>query len=143
MNRSHLRNHLAGLWVAILAVLCGCSHTGPYAPKDTTKVNLESNSDFILLDEVSQRLVTCSGIQQRTLADGRLEVTVNVRNRQNRGVEPDLNCAFKDEYGYTIDETPSQTVHLAANETKTVRFTSMSSRGKRFTVKVSRCVLSH
>ena len=47
---------------------------GAYAPKNTTKYDLENEAKFVLLDHDVQRSVTCSGLQERFTDDGRLEV---------------------------------------------------------------------
>jgi hypothetical protein len=84
-----------------------------------------------------QRSVTCSGIQERILPDGRLEVTAQIRNRENRRIEVQVNCVFKDINGYsTGDETPFQTLILTENATEHVRFVSMNAQARKFTIRV-------
>ena len=73
----------------------------------------------------------------RLLPDGRLEVTVQLRNRENRRLEVQANCVFKDVNGIsTGDETPFQTLILTENATEQVKFTSMNDKAKRFTIRV-------
>src|SRR6266513_1827113 len=78
-------------------LLAGCQHEGAYAPVNTTQFDLENKSNFVLLDPGAQHSVTSPGIQQRTLEDGRLEVVANLRNRENRRIQVEVNCVFKDE----------------------------------------------
>ena len=84
--------------------------------------------------------VGCSGAPpepERTLPDGRFEVVANVKNRENRRIQVQINCVFKDEQGFTTgDETPFQTLILAENSTETVRFTAMNTLAKRYTIRV-------
>lgn len=116
-------------------VLAGCGG-GAYAPKNTTKYNQETTAKFVLLDPGTQRSITCSGLQERRLPDGRLEVTANLRNRENRRVEVQVNCVFKDEQHFPVDDTPFQIVMLTENATEGIRFVSMNDKAKDYTVRV-------
>jgi uncharacterized protein YcfL len=121
-----------------LAMFAGCVSTpGPFAPQDTTKFTLENTDRFVLLDQPTQYSVTCTGLQERILGDGRLEVVANVKNRENRRIEVQINCVFKDDQGFsTGDETPFQTLILAEYATEAVRFTAANTAAKRYTVRV-------
>ncbi len=121
-----------------LALFAGCVSTpGPFAPQDTTKFTLENTDRFVLLDQPTQYSVTCTGLQERMLGDGRLEVVANVKNRENRRIEVQINCVFKDDQGFsTGDETPFQTLILAEYATEAVRFTAANTSAKRYTVRV-------
>jgi uncharacterized protein YcfL len=129
---------LAASAAAVLALAAGCAtEPGPFAPLDTTKFTLENTDRFVLLDQPAQYSVTCTGLQERPLADGRLEVVANVKNREPRRIEVQINCVFKDEQGFsTGDETPWQTLILSENSTEAVRFTAMNPQGKKYTVRV-------
>ncbi len=125
----------AGL-AAVLALFAGCSH-GPYAPKDTTKYNLESTEKLVLMDKQVQYSVTSTGIQQRINSDGRLEVVANIKNRENRRIQVQVSCVFKDEQGFsTGDETPWQTLILGENTTEAVNFKSMNAQARNYTIRV-------
>ena len=129
---------LSLLVLAGLALLAGCAtEPGPYAPQDTTKYTLENTEHFVLLDKPTQNSVTCTGLQELALADGRLEVVANVKNRENRRIQVQINCVFKDEQGFSNgDETPFQTLILAENSTEAVRFTAMNNAAKKYTIRV-------
>jgi Protein of unknown function (DUF1425) len=135
MNTKPLSFALAA---AALAFLGGCAtEPGPFAPQDTTKYTLENTDKFVLLDKPAQNSVTCTGLQERFLADGRLEVVANVKNRENRRIQVQANCVFKDEQGFsTGDESPFQTLILAENSTEAVHFTAMNTLAKRYTIRV-------
>lgn len=124
--------------LAALAVTAGCvSPPGPFAPLDTTKFTLENSERFVLLDKQAQNSVTCTGLQERPLADGRLEVVANVKNRESRRIQVQINCVFKDAQGFsTGDETPWQTLILSENSTEAVRFTAMNTMARSYTVRV-------
>ncbi|MDO8541936.1 MAG: YcfL family protein [Opitutaceae bacterium] len=135
-----MNNKLAVIFAGLLPLvfLAGCaSEPGPYAPLDTTKYTLENTERFVLLDKPAQYSVTCTGLQERPLADGRLEVVANVKNREARRIQVQVNCVFKDEQGFsTGDETPWQTLILSEYATEAVRFTAMNPLGKKYTVRV-------
>lgn len=125
--------------LAALALFSGCATPapGPFAPVDTTKFTLENTDKFVLLDQPAQYSVTCTGLQERTLTDGRLEVVANVKNRENRRIQVQINCVFKDDQGFsTGDETPFQTLILTENSTEAVHFTAMNTLAKKYTIRV-------
>lgn len=123
---------------AALALLAGCSTPGPYAPQDTTKYTLENTGQFVLMDEPTQDSVTFTGqIPPRILADGRLDVVALIKNREDRRIQVQIQCVFKDEHGFsTGDETPWETLILTENETQTVHYTSMNAQARNFTIRV-------
>src|SRR6266536_1651440 len=119
---------------AFAVAITGCQHGGAYAPVNTTKYNYESTANFVTLDPGTQRSVTSPGIQTRTLPDGRLEVAANIRNRENRRLQVQVNCVFKDAQGFEVDSTPFENVFLDENATETKRFQSRNNQAKTFTV---------
>jgi hypothetical protein len=130
--------YLAFVCATACALFAGCAtQTGPFPPLDTTKYTLENSDRFVLLDQPAQYSVTCTGLQDRWLGDGRLEVVANVKNREARRIQVQINCVFKDEQGFsTGDETPWQTLILSENATEAVRFTAMNPLAKKYTVRV-------
>jgi hypothetical protein len=122
---------------AALALLAGCSTPGPYAPQDTTKYTIENTNQFVLLDEPTQTSVTCTGIEPRTLPDGRLDIVALVKNREDRRIQVQVQCVFKDDHGFsTGDETPWENLILAENSTEAAHFTAMNTLAKNFTIRV-------
>jgi uncharacterized protein YcfL len=121
-----------------LVLLAGCvTEPGPFTPQDTTRYTLENTEKFILLDKPTQTSVTFTGAIESRTADGRLEVVANVKNRENRRIQVQINCVFKDDQGFsTNDETPFQTLILAENSTEAVRFTAMNTLAKKYTIRV-------
>jgi uncharacterized protein (DUF2141 family)/predicted small secreted protein len=126
---------LPPLLLAVLVTACK-TREGAYAPVNTTTHALENTEKFVLLDPGAQRSVTTSGLQESRTTDGRLEVTVNVRNRENRRIEVQINCVFKDEQGFAVDETPFQTLILTENAQESVRFTALNARAQKYTIRV-------
>src|ERR1041384_5746713 len=121
---------------ALAAVLNGCVHGGAYEPKNTTKYNLERASKFVALDAGVQKSVTCPGIQEGRTTDGRLKILAQLRNRENRRIEVQANCVFKDAQGFTVDDTPFRTVILDENATETVAFECFNKQATNYTVRV-------
>lgn len=132
-----MKKFLLPVCAALGALLFAGCHGGAYAPKNTTQYNLEDKEPFVLLDRMVQRSVTCSGIQQTALPDGRLKVVANVRNREARRIQVQVNCVFKDAQGFpTGDETPFQTLILSENAQEGVEFVSMNDKAKKYTIRV-------
>jgi len=121
-----------------LVLMAGCTtEPGPFTPQDTTRYTVENTEKFVLLDKPTQTSVTCTGLQERVLGDGRLEVVANVKNREARRIQVQINAVFKDDQGFsTGDETPFQTLILAENSTEAVRFTAMNTLAKKYTIRV-------
>ncbi len=127
------------LCAALLAAapfFSGCQSPGANLPVNTTKYGYENISNFVLMDSGAQRSVTSSGIQENRLPDGRFEVAANVRNRENRRIQVQINCEFKDAQGFVVDSTPWQTLILTENGQETVRFASLSNQASKYTVRV-------
>ena len=123
-----------------LLLAAGCSSThdkGPYLPQTPPPVGYETREPVVLLDPGVQYSVTCSGLQERTLPDGRMEVVAHLRNRENRRIEVQANCVFKDQNGFsTSDESPFVMVILTENATEDVKFVSMNNLAKKYTIRV-------
>jgi hypothetical protein len=129
---------LSGAAMVLLAGGCASTYDkGPYAPQQTEGPSLESKEPVVLMDPGVQYSVTSTGLQQRLLPDGRLEVVAQLRNRENRRIEVQANAVFKDLNGFsTGDETPWQTVILTENSTEDVRFVSANDKAHRVTIRV-------
>ena len=134
------KNILPTLAVAALTLLAGCASNydkGAYRPQNTTGGAAESTDKFVLMDPQVQYSISCSGLQERINEDGRLEVVANIRNRENRRIQVQVNCVFKDEQNFsTGDETPFQTLILGENSQEAVRFLSMNNQARKYTVRV-------
>ena len=118
-------------------VAAGCkTREGAYEPVNATKYDLENHAKFVLLDPGAQRSVTSSGIQEKWLSDGRLQVSSNLRNRENRRIQVQVDCVFKDEQGFPIDQTPFQNVILTENAQEAVTFTAMNTQARKYTIRV-------
>lgn len=124
------------LCATLLAAGCA-SHEGAYEPINPKAADVENRAKFVLLDRATRDSVTCTGLQERLLEDGRLEVIANIRNRLNRRIEVQVNCVFKDPRGFaTNDDAPFQTLILTENAQESVRFVSANAEAKQYTVRV-------
>ena len=135
------KTFLSMLWASgALLLAAGCSSThdkGPYLPQTSKTPPYETREPVVLLDPGVQHSVTCSGVQEQTLPDGRLEVVAHLRNRENRRIEVQANCVFKDQNGFTTgDETPFVMVILTENATEDVKFVSMNNLARKYTIRV-------
>jgi uncharacterized protein YcfL len=135
-----MKHHRKPLCLIALAAafFAGCQTTpGSDEPLDTTKYTIESTDKFVLLDQTPLGSITCTGLQERILPDGRLEVVANVKNREKRRIKVQLSCVFKDEEGVSRgDETTVQSLALAENVTEAVKFTSANNLARRYTIRV-------
>jgi|SRR4051812_35425417 len=136
-----MKKYLFSIAAAVTAALAlsGCQSSGggaAYMPVDTTVNDVENYSNFVLLSAGVQHSVTSSGIQQTTLPDGRMEVVANIRNREERRIQVQVQCEFKDSQGFPIDSTTWNTLVLPELAQESVRFVSANERATRYTVRV-------
>jgi hypothetical protein len=138
-----MKNTLLSMLTAggTLLLVAGCASSphdkGPYLPQTPKTASYETREPVVMLDPGVQYSVTCSGVQETVLPDGRLQVVAHLRNRENRRIEVQANCVFKDQNGFTIgDETPFTMVILTENATEDVSFDSMNSQAKKYTIRV-------
>jgi hypothetical protein len=136
MNKS-LISLLAASGAVLLAAGCSTHDKGPYLPEGVKTPAYEGREPVVLLDPGVQYSVTCVSLQEKTLPDGRLEVIAHLRNRENRRIEVQANCVFKDQNGFsTDDESPFAMVILTENATEDARFVSMNNLAKKYTIRV-------
>ncbi|HVV73348.1 MAG TPA: DUF1425 domain-containing protein [Verrucomicrobiae bacterium] len=120
----------------VLSTGCQTHDTGAFRPQNTTVNNLEDVSQFVLFDKGAQHSVTCDGLQQQRLPDGRLQIAANVRNRENRRIQVQVNCEFKDGQGFVVENTPFQNLFLDENAQEGVQFVSLNDKAQRYTIRV-------
>ena len=136
-----MKTRLIAIIPAAVLIVAGCKSAydqGPYVPQASKTPAYETTEPVVLMDPGVLQSITATGQPlAQTLPDGRLEVTVQLRNRENRRLEVQSNCVFKDVNGLsTGDETPWQTVILTENSTEHVKFVSANDKAKRFTIRV-------
>lgn len=134
-----MNTKLLPLAAALALATAGCStyDKGPYLPQTSKTPAYESTERVVLMDPAVRRSITCTGIQEGATPDGRLEVIAQIRNRENRRIEVQVQCVFKDANGFAIgDETPFQPLILTENGTEQVKFTAMNTLAKKYTIRV-------
>jgi hypothetical protein len=133
---------ISAIIMAIVAAIftlstTGCQTRGAYAPDVPDGYDLENQTEFVLMNKRVAKSVTVAGIQERVLADGRLEVTANVLSKDRRRIQVQISCVFKDQDGFpTGDETPWNTLILTENAQEGVKFKSMNEKARKYTIRV-------
>jgi uncharacterized protein YcfL len=129
-----------GQCTVVALLLAGCaseSKTDAHPPQNSEQQLQEKGPSFVPMDPGATHSVTNAGLRSFTLPDGRLEASAIVQNRENRRLQVQVQCLFKDGNGYsTGDETPWQTLILTENGMETVTFQSMNDKARNFTVRV-------
>ena len=122
---------LGSLWGGCVAA------PGPQAPRDSTKFTVGNTDRFAALDAASAAAVDCTGLQERTLADGRLEVIANVKNRLSGPTRVQIRCEFADDQGTAVGPgVPWQALALAGAATEVVTFTAPSAAARAYAIRV-------
>lgn len=136
MTTRHTLSHFAA--GCALAVLAGCaSAPAPQAPQDTTKFTVENTVRFVALDASTEAVISCTGLQERALGDGRLEVVANLKNGGAKTERVNVQCVFLDEQGLPVGgDTPWQALTIAADSTEVVRFTAPALTARKYSIRV-------
>jgi hypothetical protein len=136
MTYRHAIKTLAAL--GLLAALAGCAvMQRPSSPQDSNKFTVGNTERFVALDPTAEAAVSCTGLQERTLADGRLEVVANVKNRGAKPVQVRIACAFADDQYAPVGGEPAWGIlKIAGDATEVVRFTATSAAARRYAIRV-------
>ena len=123
---------------AALALVSGCSSVpAPQAPMETTKFTVENTDRFVALDAAAEAAVSCTGLQERALADGRIEVVANLKNSEGKAVHVRVQCVFVDAQGVPVsNDSPWQSLEIAGSSTEVMRFTAPGVAAKRYVIRV-------
>ena len=129
---------IMALMAAVLTLsTIGCKTRGAYVAEVPDGYDLENQTEFVLMNKRVAKSVTVAGIQERVLADGRLEVTANVLSKDRRRIQVQVSCVFKDQNGFsTGDETSWNTLILTENAQEALRFMSMNEKARKYTIRV-------
>jgi uncharacterized protein YcfL len=121
-----------------LALAAGCASVpAPQAPQDSTKFTVENTVRFVALDASTEAVISCTGLQERTLADGRLEVVANLKNSDTKPDRVNVQCVFLDEQGLPVGgEAPWQQFAISADSTEVVRFTAPGLTARKYSIRV-------
>jgi uncharacterized protein YcfL len=121
-----------------LALLGGCASVpAPQAPQDSTKFTVENTMRFVALDAATEAVVSCTGLQERALGDGRLEVVANLKNSDNKPVNVLVQCVFLDEQGLPVGpESGWRTLAIGPDSTEVMRFTAPVLAARKYSIRV-------
>lgn len=109
---------------------------GAYLPLNVPVNEKENYVAVVLLNQRAQNSVAVPGIQETHLPDGRLQVAVQLRNRESRRIQVQANCEFKDAQGFVLDSTPFQNVFLDENAQEQVQFISLTGKAAKYTIRI-------
>ena len=138
----NVRGFLAilSLLAATGAFMTGCaSDSGAYVPTHTMINDVENHEMVVLLDKRVQNSITCDGIQQTTTPDGRMQITANFRNKENRRLQVQVSCVFKDDLNFPTEgeDAPFRNLILRENAQEPMQFVAMNNHARKFTIRVS------
>jgi uncharacterized protein YcfL len=121
-----------------LALAAGCASVpAPQAPQDSTKFTVENTVRFVALDASTEAVISCTGLQERALADGRLEVVANLKNSDTKTARVNVQCVFLDEQGLPVaGDAPWEVFAIAADSTEVVRFTAPVLTARKYSIRV-------
>jgi hypothetical protein len=121
-----------------LALLAGCASVpAPQAPQDTTKFTVENTVRFVALDAATEAVISCTGLQERALGDGRLEVVANLKNSGAKTERVNVQCVFLDEQGLPVGgDAPWEALTISADSTEVVRFTAPVLTARKYSIRV-------
>jgi len=139
-STAYLRGAATSAVVATAFFVAGCQTRvidhGAYLPLNVTVNEKENYVTAVLLSQRVQNSVAVPGIQETRLPDGRLQVAVQLRNRESRRLQVQANCEFKDAQGFVIDSTPFQNIFFDENSQEAAKFVSMNDKAVRYTIRV-------
>jgi hypothetical protein len=123
---------------ALPLLLAGCATPGapPVRAKPPVPAVVEDTGPFVPLDPVAKAAVSCPALQERELADGRLDVAADLTNQGKDPVRVQVQCAFRDAAGLPAGASAWQTLGLDPSATETVRFTSEGAAARQFSIRV-------
>lgn len=122
---------------AVTAFFIGCKTAPiPSPPKSASTNKVENSAALVLFDEVAQRSVLCTGLQEGRTPDGHLQVSANIRNRENRRVQVQVSCEFKDAEGIVVDGTPYKNLFLEENAQEAMKFISVNDKSQSYIIRV-------
>jgi hypothetical protein len=107
------------------------------APQDSAKFTVGNTERFIAQDPASDAAVSCTGLQERTLPDGRLEVVANIKNRGPQDVTANISCTFMNDQGAPLGGGEAWSpLRVAGDSTEVVKFTAPGASAKRYEIRV-------
>jgi hypothetical protein len=138
LSPTTMKKILSRFLLLAATLLAGCATSGPdsYLPLNTTLNGVENHDLLVLLDSRIQYSVACPAVEQHMNADGRLDVTARLRNRENHPITVQVNCVFKDIQNAPVKggDIPFQNLVLSVNTIEPIHFVSPTSAAARCTI---------
>jgi Protein of unknown function (DUF1425) len=105
--------------------------------QDSTKFTMENTDRFLTLDAATEAAISCTGLQEQSLPDGRLEVVANLRNSAGAPRKVHVQCVFLDDLGQPLRaESPWQVFSIANATTEIVHFTAPAAVARKYSIRV-------
>lgn len=121
--------------VILALFLAGCAFRGP-VPLQTWP-EIEPSSNVIALDKQAYKLVAIQGQQISRVADGRLNVKLELANLSDKDLPVQIQTLYRNKAGMLSGEsTPFEMVVLPGNGSKLYETTSLKIDAASFTVQV-------
>ncbi len=126
------------LAIALAFTVTACSRSrGPDVPIADAKAVARTQSPVVLFDKTLKGKIAADQVEQYRLADGRMSISANLRNRTKKALTVQTRTVFKDAGGFAIDdETSWQNLFLSPQQYSTVRAASMTGAAEMATVEV-------
>lgn len=137
MTRSSLPACLCAIALALGLGACG-SMRSSRGTLESTKFTVANTERFTIADPSLGGQVQCTGLREKSTADGRLAVIANVRNAGASPLRLEVGCDFLDANGMVVLEKPWQPLVIGAGSTEVVSFTGPAAEGQRYSIRVRR-----
>ena len=121
----------------VLSLLAGCASAPKPPPvQESIKYTVDDTGRVAYADPLSQETVVVTGLQERFLADGRLDLVASVKDKTDQPIKVEVQCLFRDADGFVAAQaTLWQPLSLSAQSTETVHFTASSTISKRYSLR--------
>lgn len=139
MKTAIVRIAAAATLAVVLATAGACSKRSksPSMARVDREAIVASTAPANILDYDLRNKVAADQAEAFRLADGRLEVRVNLRNSTRKDLDVLARCVFKTENGLSLgDETEWQPIFFAPQQIQTYIARSRNSDARVFTVEV-------
>lgn len=92
---------------------------------------------IVALDAGTQAMVACTGLLERTLADGRIEVVASLRAAEAGPVRVRIGCVFMDDDGRQVGPGAERVVPVAAGASEAVLFDAASPAARSYLLRAA------
>lgn len=120
-----------------LGLLVGCaSAPKPPSVQESIKYTVDDTGRVAFADPLSRDSIEVTGLQERFLADGRLDMVAVVKNKSSQATKVEVQCVFRDIDGFVAAQaTDWKPLSLGAQASETVHFTASTTVSRRYTLR--------